>query len=313
MRKDQQLAASTFFVKDLALKLGFEFCGVAKAEPLYEDAKRLEEWLHKGYHGKMGYMERNFDLRIDPTKLVPGSKSVIILMLNYYTDVRQDNEDAKISKYAFGQDYHEVIRDKLNVFLERLREQFGAIDGRGFVDSAPVLERTWAQKTGLGWMGKNGNLINKQVGSFYFLATLITDLELETDNPFTKDFCGTCTKCIDACPTNAIKSPMVIDGSSCISYLTIELKDELLPQTFKGKMDSWMFGCDVCQDVCPWNRFSKPNNISEFTPNETVIKFSLKDWQDLEEQTFKTLLKHSPIKRTKWKGVQRNVNFLLEE
>lgn len=313
MQKDITIQSRTHFVKNLASELGFEFCGIAQAEPLYEDAKRLEQWLQKGFHGKMAYMERNFDLRIDPTKLVPGSKSVITLMLNYYTDVRQVNEDAKVSKYAFGQDYHDVIRRKLNVFLERLREQFGAIDGRGFVDSAPVLERAWAQKTGLGWIGKNGNLINKQAGSFYFLATLITDLDLLPDNPFAKDFCGTCTKCIDACPTNAIKSPTVIDGSSCISYLTIELKDELLPQIYKGKMDAWMFGCDVCQDVCPWNRFAKPNTIPEFEPNDTVIKFSLKDWRDLEEQTFNTLLKHSPIKRTKWKGVQRNVQFLLEE
>ena len=312
MQKDILIQSRTHFVKNLASKLGFEFCGIAQAAPLYEDAKRLEQWLQKGFHGKMAYMERNFDLRIDPTKLVPGSKSVITLMLNYYSDAAPASSEAKVSKYAYGNDYHDVIREKLNVFLATLRHEVGDIDGRGFVDSAPVLERTWAQKTGLGWIGKNGNLINKQAGSFYFLATLITDLELTADSPFAKDYCGTCTKCLDACPTGAIKSPTVVDGAACISYLTIELKDEFLPEQFKGKMDNWMFGCDVCQDVCPWNRFAKPNTIPEFEPNEAVIRFSIKDWQDLEEQTFKTLFKHSPIKRTKWKGVQRNVNFLME-
>lgn len=258
----------------------------------------------------MGYMERNFDLRIDPTRLVPGAKSVITLLLNYYPEVQQQPQAPKIAKYAFGFDYHDVIRAKMNEFLFELRNEIGDIDGRGFVDSAPVLERSWAVKSGLGWIGKNGNLINKQNGSFFFIATLITDLELVADDAFAKDFCGSCRRCIDACPTEAIKDATVIDGSKCISYLTIELKDEIIAPEFRNKMEGWMFGCDICQDVCPWNRFSKPHHTTEFQPIPSLLNLSTADWEEMDEITFKALLKHSPIKRSKWKGIQRNVNFL---
>jgi epoxyqueuosine reductase len=277
---------------------------------LDEDAMRLEAWLNKGFHGKMGYMERNFDLRVDPTKLVPGAKSVITLLLNYYPEEKQNPDTPKIAKYAFGMDYHDVIRAKMNEFLFELRNEIGAIEGRGFVDSAPVLERSWAVKSGLGWVGKNGNLINKQNGSFFFIATLITDLELIADDPFARDFCGSCTRCIDACPTEAIGNNAVIDGSKCISYLTIELKDELIAPEFKNKMEGWMFGCDICQDVCPWNRFSKPNHTEAFLPIPELLNLNTAEWEEMDESTFKTLLRNSPIKRSKWKGIQRNLKFL---
>jgi epoxyqueuosine reductase len=254
--KDKQ----TILVKQLATELGFDFCGIAKATKLDEDARRLESWLNKGMQGSMHYMERYFDLRIDPGKLVPGAKSVITLLLNYFPNEKQHNDALKISKYAYGKDYHEVIREKLNKYIENLKSGIGDFHGRGFVDSAPVLERTWAQRSGLGWVAKNGNLINKQMGSFFFIATLITDLDLQPDEPFAKDYCGTCSRCIDACPTDAILPGKVVDGSKCISYFTIELKDMLIPTEMKGKFENWMFGCDICQDVCPWNRFSKPTN-----------------------------------------------------
>jgi epoxyqueuosine reductase len=241
----------TTLIKTLAANYGFDYCGIAKAQLLNEDARRLEAWLSKGLHGNMQYMENHFDLRIDPSKLVPGAKSVITLLLNYFPEKQQSESAPKISKYAFGDDYHEVIKRKLKLFLQEINEQIGEVHGRGFVDSAPVLERAWAQKAGIGWIGKNGNLINKQSGSFFFIATLIVDLELKYDNAFVKDYCGTCTKCIDECPTDAILPDKVIDGSKCISYFTIELKDALIPDTQKGKFDNWMFGCDVCQDVCP--------------------------------------------------------------
>lgn len=255
-------------------------------------------------------MERNFDLRVDPSKLVPGAKSVITLLLNYYPEEKQNPVAPKIAKYAFGMDYHDVIRAKMNEFLFELRKETGNIDGRGFVDSAPVLERSWAVKSGLGWVGKNGNLINKQNGSFFFIATLITDLELEPDDPFAKDFCGSCTRCIDACPTEAIGANNVINGSKCISYLTIELKDELIAPEFKDKMEGWMFGCDICQDVCPWNRFSKPHHTEAFLPIPELLNLNTAEWEAMDESTFKTLLKNSPIKRSKWKGIQRNLKFL---
>lgn len=258
----------------------------------------------------MGYMERNFDLRVDPSLLVPGAQSVITLLLNYYPEESQVADAPKISKYAYGADYHEVIRKKLNEFLYELRANIGEVNGRGFVDSAPVLERAWAKRSGIGWVGKNANLITKQSGSFFFIATLITDLKLEYDDPFARDFCGTCTKCLDACPTEAILAPAIVDGSKCISYLTIELKDELIAPEFAGKMDNWMFGCDVCQDVCPWNRFSKPHQQESFKPIDAVLNFTSGDWEALNEDYFKQLLKHSPIKRSKWKGIQRNVAFL---
>ena len=261
-------------------------------------------------HGTMKYMENYFDLRVDPTKLVPGAKSVITLMLNYFPNDHQNVQAPKISKYAYGNDYHEVIRAKLNEFLFIVREKLGDVQGRGFVDSAPVMERAWAQKSGLGWVGKNGNLISKQSGSFFFLATLITDLELEYDDPYAKDFCGSCTKCIDACPTNAILPNKVIDGSRCISYFTIELKEMIIPEEVSGKFDNWMFGCDVCQDVCPWNRFSKPNNEDNFTPIPEVLNLTSNEWEAITEDSFRKIFKKSPLKRSKFTGIQRNLKLI---
>jgi epoxyqueuosine reductase len=300
----------TYFVKHTATQLGFDHCGIAQAAFLNEDARRLETWLQKGMHGEMNYMQNHFDLRVDPQKLVPGAKSVITLLLNYFPAEQQHHTGVKISKYAYGNDYHDVIRGKLNSFLKMLREKLGDFAGRGFVDSAPVLERAWAQKSGLGFIGKNGNLINKQSGSFYFISTLITDLELVADDPLVKDYCGTCTRCIDACPTDAILPGKVVDGSKCISYFTIELKDALIPGEMKGKFDDWLFGCDTCQDVCPWNRFSKPHNNAALKPLPELMHFSEKDWEELTEEKFKIIFKDSPIKRTKFKGIQRNLSFL---
>lgn len=298
-----------YFIFQQAIALGFSHCGFAKAEPLYEDAKRLEKWLQNNRHGKMQYMENYFDLRIDPSKLVPGAKTVITLLLNYYTSETQ-TADYKISKYAYGMDYHEVIRKKLNTFLKIIEQNIGTINGRGFVDSAPLLERTWAAKSGLGWVGKNGNLINKQNGSFFFIATLITDVEIEADNIIVKDYCGTCTKCIDACPTEAILPNKEIDGSKCISYYTIELKDALIENNQKGKFDNWMFGCDTCQDVCPWNRFAKQHNEDAFKPINEILNYSNTDWEALTQEQFNKIFKESPIKRTKYSGLMRNIKFL---
>jgi epoxyqueuosine reductase len=297
-------------IKRFAKQLGFDYCGIAKAVQLDDDARRLESWLKKGYNGSMQYMENNFELRIDPTKLVPGAKSVITLLLNYFPEEQQSSAAPKISKYAFGKDYHEVIRSKLKLLLELIKKDIGDITGRGFVDSAPVLERSWAQKSGLGWVGKNGNLINKQAGSFFFIATLITDLDLEYDDAFVKDYCGTCTKCIDHCPTEAILPDKVIDGSKCISYFTIELKDALIPGSMKGKFDNWMFGCDTCQDVCPWNRFSKPTTEINFTPLPEILNFTSNDWEALTEESFKIIFKNSPLKRSKFEGIKRNLKFI---
>lgn len=300
----------TSFIKSTAVDLGFNYCGISRAEKLDAEAKYLEEWLNKGYHGTMKYMENYFDLRTDPTKLVPGAKSVITLLLNYFPEEFQEEGVPKISKYAYGFDYHEVIKAKLKSFLQILRENIGEINGRGFTDSAPVLERSWAERSGLGWVGKNGNLITKENGSFFFIATLITDLELEADNPFIKDYCGTCTKCIDACPTDAILPDKVIDGSKCISYFTIELKDMLIPEKMKGQFENNLFGCDICQDVCPWNRFSKPNTTPEFTPINEVLHFNENDWEELTEESFKIIFRKSPIKRSKFEGIRRNLKFL---
>ena len=303
---------NTQFIKSFAKTLGFDFCGIAKATRLDEDAQRLESWLNKGLHGKMKYMENYFDLRIDPTKLVPGAKSVITLLLNYFPSEQQRKDVPQVSKYAYGKDYHEVIREKLKVFLQMIKENIGDVHGRGFADSAPVLEKTWAQKSGLGWIAKNGNLITKQYGSFFFIATLIVDLELEYDDPFTKDFCGTCTMCIDVCPTNAILDDKVIDGSKCISYFTIELKDMLIPDKMKGQFANKMFGCDICQDVCPWNRFSKPTKEVAFTPLPQILNFTTMDWEDLTEESFKIIFKDSPLKRSKYEGIKRNLKFISE-
>jgi len=297
-------------ISEKAQACGFQFCGFAKAKPLDEDARRLEQWLSKGMHGGMSYMERYFDLRVDPTKLVPGARSVVTLMMNYFPAVEQPADRPRISKYAYGHDYHEIIKEKLHQLLDALKNEIGNINGRGFVDSAPVLERSWAVQSGLGWVGKNGNLITKQSGSFFFIATLITDLDLEPDAPFAKDYCGTCTACIDHCPTEAILPNKTVDGSRCISYFTIELKDALIPESFQEKFDNWMFGCDTCQDVCPWNRFSKPHQIKELNPLPEILDLTLQEWETMSEEKFKEIFKNSPLKRAKYKGIQRNLSFL---
>jgi epoxyqueuosine reductase len=307
----------TTFVKKTATQFGFDYCGIAKATFLNEDAKRLETWLQKGFNGSMNYMNNYFDLRTNPQKLVPNAKTVITLLKNYYPEQSQNSTSniqndtiPKVSKYAYGKDYHEVIKQQLNEFYFILKQEMGNFNGRGFVDSAPVLERAWAVKSGLGWVGKNGNLITQKSGSFFFIATLIIDVEMEYDNPFVKDYCGTCTKCIDSCPTSAILPNKVVDGSKCISYFTIELKDALIPEAMKGKFDNWMFGCDVCQDVCPWNRFSKPHNELAFTPIPEILNFTTAQWEDLTEEQFKTIFKNSPLKRTKFSGIKRNLKFI---
>jgi len=290
--------------------LGFDHCGIAKARKLDDDARRLESWLQKGMHASMTYMENHFDLRVDPTKLVPGAKSVITLLLNYTPALPFPDKEVKIARYALGKDYHEVIRGKLNTLLHLMEENIGKVHGRGFVDSAPVLERSWAQLSGAGWIGKNGNLLTRSGGSFFFIATLITDLELEYDDPFVKDYCGTCTRCIDACPTEAISPGKVVDGSKCISYFTIELKEMMIPAEMEGKFSNWMFGCDTCQDVCPWNRFSSPTTVPEFQPLPEVLNFSTRDWESLTETSFNKIFRDSPLKRSKYKGIKRNLAFL---
>jgi len=300
----------TQFIKSSAAQLGFHYCGIAKAVQLEDDARRLEDWLQQGLQGNMQYMENYFDLRTDPRKLVPGARSVITLLLNYFPAEQQQASAPKISKYAYGKDYHDVIRDKLNQFIHLIKQNIGDIQGRGFVDSAPVLERSWAVRSGAGWIGKNGNLITKHQGSYFFIATLITDLNLMYDDAFAKDYCGTCTKCIEACPTDAIKENKVIDGSRCVSYFTIELKDELIPGEMKNKFEHWMFGCDICQDVCPWNRFSKPTPEAAFQPIPEILNLSTAEWENMTEEAFKKIFKTSPLKRSKYKGIQRNLQFI---
>jgi epoxyqueuosine reductase len=300
----------TQLIKAEAKRLGFLSCGISKAGFLEEEAPRLEKWLNQNMHGEMQYMENHFDKRLDPTKLVEGSKSVISLLLNYFPSEQQNPDSYKISKYAYGMDYHYVIKDKLKNLLHFIQEEIGEVHGRAFVDSAPVLDKAWAAKSGLGWIGKNSNLLTQQVGSFYFVAELIVDLELEYDTPVT-DHCGTCTACIDACPTEAIVQPYVVDGSKCISYLTIELKNEI-PSEFEGKLDDWMFGCDVCQDVCPWNRFSKSHREPLFDPNPELLSFTKKDWEEITEDVFKKVFQKSAVKRTKLSGLRRNIDFLKE-
>ncbi len=302
----------SLLVKSFAEQLGFDSCGIARAVPLDADARRLESWLAKGYQGSMQYMENHFELRVNPSLLVPGARSVITLLLNYFPARQQQPGSYKIAKYAYGKDYHDVIRAKLNEFLHLIRTNIGDINGRGFVDSAPVLERSWATRSGLGWVGKNGNLITKEAGSFFFIATLITDLELVYDDPFAKDYCGSCTRCIDACPTGAILEDKVVDGSKCISYFTIELKEMLIPDAMKGKFDNWIFGCDTCQDVCPWNRFSKPATEPAFALLPEILNLSNAAWEELSEESFATIFRHSPIKRSKFRGLQRNLTFLQE-
>ena len=299
------------FVKSTATLHGFDFCGIAKAEFLNDDAKKLENWLSKNYQAGMQYMENHFDKRVNPQLLVPGAKSVITVLKNYYP-ANESSNTIKISKYAYGKDYHLVIKDSLKKFYTDLQQQLGSFNARGFVDSAPVLERSWAVKSGLGWVGKNGNFITKQQGSFFFIATLIVDIELEYDNEFVKDYCGTCTKCIDECPTEAILPNKVIDANKCISYHTIELKDAFINNGLKGKFDNWMFGCDTCQDVCPWNRFSKPNREQAFDPKTEIFDFNANDWLQLTQESFATIFKDSPLKRTKLQGIQRNISFLMD-
>ncbi|WP_164973665.1 tRNA epoxyqueuosine(34) reductase QueG [Flavobacterium sp. YO64] len=296
------------FIKSEAKRLGFISCGISKAGFLEQEAPRLEKYLKNNYNGQMAYMENHFDKRLDPTLLVDDAKSVVSLLLNYYPSEVQNEESFKISKYAYGQDYHFVIKEKLKEFLHSIQENIGEVSGRAFVDSAPVLDKAWAAKSGLGWIGKNSNLITQKVGSFYFIAELILDLELEYDHAVT-DHCGSCTACIDACPTQAIVAPYVVDGSKCISYYTIELKENM-PHEMKGKFDEWMFGCDTCQDVCPWNRFSKPHSEPLFNPNPELLSFSKKEWLEITEETFRLVFKNSPIKRTKFDGLKRNINFL---
>jgi epoxyqueuosine reductase len=298
----------TRLVKAEAKRLGFDFCGISKAEFLEEEAPRLENWLNKNMHGQMDYMANHFDKRLDPRLLVDGAKSVISLLFNYYPEQEQRTDAPKISKYAYGEDYHTVIKNKLKEFLNTLEEKVGKINGRVFTDSAPVLDKAWAKKSGLGWIGKNSNLINKDQGSFFFIAELIVDLELEYDGPIA-DYCGTCTKCIDACPTEAIVAPYVVDGSKCISYLTIELKENI-PSEFKNKMDNWAFGCDVCQDVCPWNRFSKPHSEPLFKNTNGLLDYSANEWNEMTEEVFNSVFKKSAVKRTKFKGLKRNLEFI---
>ena len=296
-------------IKTEAKRLGFLSCGISKAEFLEDEAPRLETWLHQNSHGKMQYMENHFDKRLNPTLLVEGAKSIVSLTYNYYTDqTQQDINAPKISKYAYGVDYHYVIRNKLNELLEFIKREIGDVNGRAFVDSGPILEKAWAKKSGLGWIGKNSNLLTQRVGSFYFISELIIDLDLEVDHVVT-DHCGSCTACIDACPTEAITEPYKVDGSKCISYFTIELKDNI-PSELKGKFNDWMFGCDICQDVCPWNRFSKEHNEPLFNPKPELLSMSKKDWEEITQDTFKKVFKESAVKRTKYKGLVRNIKFL---
>lgn len=298
----------TTFIKAEAKRLGFLSCGISKAGFLEEEAPRLEAWLNANHNGQMWYMENNFDKRLNPTLLVDGAKSVVSLLLNYYPEQTQDDNTFKISKYAYGQDYHFVIKEKLKELLFSIQEEIGEVGGRAFVDSAPVLDKAWASKSGLGWIGKNSNLLSKQVGSFFFIAELIIDLDLEYDHAVT-NHCGSCTACIDACPTQAIIQPYVVDGSKCISYFTIELKDNL-PNEMKGKFDEWAFGCDICQDVCPWNRFSKPHSEPLFNPHPDLLSLTKKDWEEITEDTFRAVFKNSALKRTKFEGLKRNIDFL---
>lgn len=299
---------NTQVVKQEAKRLGFDFCGVSKATFLEEEAPRLEKWLNNNMQGKMDYMANHFDKRLDPRLLVDGAKSVISLLFNYYPEQKQRTDAPKISKYAYGDDYHIVIKNKLKEFINTLEEKIGKINGRVFTDSAPVLDKAWAKKSGLGWIGKNSNLINKEQGSFFFIAELIVDLELEYDGPI-DDYCGTCTKCIDACPTDAIVAPYIVDGSKCISYLTIELKENI-PSEFKGKMDNWAFGCDICQDVCPWNRFSKTHSEPLFKNTNGLLNYSADEWHEMTEEVFNSVFKNSAVKRTKFKGLKRNLEFI---
>ncbi|WP_247235375.1 tRNA epoxyqueuosine(34) reductase QueG [Telluribacter sp. SYSU D00476] len=298
------------FLKAKAIELGFDFCGISKAGFLEEEAPRLEEWLARNYHGQMAWMANHFDKRLDPRKLVDGARSVVTVLLNYYPEQPlPDTDDTyKISKYAYGTDYHYVLKDKLKALLDALREEVGEVGGRAFVDSAPVMDKAWAARSGLGWIGKHTNLLNRDLGSFFFIGELILDVDLAPDGPI-KDYCGTCTRCVDACPTDAIVEPYVVDGSKCISYFTIELK-EAIPDEVRGKFGNWVFGCDICQDVCPWNRFARPHQTSEFTPPAQLAELTSKDWEEITEEVFREVFRRSPLKRTKLEGLKRNITFV---
>lgn len=301
----------TRWIREEAKRLGFSFVGISRAEHMDEEARRLEAWLNKGMHGQMSYMARHFDKRTDPRKLVPGARSVISLMYNYYTEKEQNPSAPKISKYAYGKDYHFVLKDKLKRLFHFIDEKIGQVEGRVFVDSAPVLERDWARRSGLGWMGKNTMLIHPRAGSYFFLAEVILDLELDYDGPI-KDYCGTCRRCIDACPTDAISPEgYILDGSKCISYFTIELR-EAIPEEYRGKFENWMFGCDICQEVCPWNRFSRPHSEPEFEPHPDMLKMDRRDWEEITEEVFREVFRKSAVKRTKYEGMKRNIAFLKE-
>jgi epoxyqueuosine reductase len=301
----------TNFVKATARRLGFSFCGISRAEFLDEEAPKLEEWLNRGYQGKMGYLENFFDKRLDPTLLVPGAKSVVSLLYNYFPKQELGGSTYKIARYAYGEDYHTVVREKLNTFMDELRSAIGDVNGRAFVDSAPVMERAWAKRSGLGWIGKNSLLLNRDAGSYFFLAELIIDLELNYDGPI-KDYCGTCTACMDACPTDAIPEPYVVDGSKCISYFTIELKEEI-PSDVHGKFDNWIFGCDICQEVCPWNRFARPHDEPRFEPPEELRSMTTNDWREITEERFRYVFRNSPLKRAKYQGIKRNLRFVDDQ
>lgn len=305
MKQPEQISR---LIKKTAHELGFAHCGISRAEFMEDEARQLENWLNHGMHGKMHYMENHFDKRVDPTKLVEGAKSVISLLYNYYPNKTQRPDAPKISKYAYGEDYHIVIKDKLKELVFRLQEKIGNFHGRVFVDSAPVLDKAWAKRSGLGWIGKHSNLLNRQMGSFFFIAEIICDLDCLADGPI-KDYCGTCTRCIDACPTDAIVQPYVVDGSKCISYSTIELRDEI-PLEMKGKFENWMFGCDICQDVCPWNRFATPHHEERFNITEPIMNFNTQQWKEMTEEVFNQLFKKSPLKRAGWEGIKRNLDFL---
>ncbi len=308
-----QTTKHTQLIRQKARELGFDYCGVSKAEFLEAEAPRLEQWLNQQKHGQMGYMANHFDKRLDPRLLVEGAKSVVSVLLNYYPEKElfAQPEDYKISKYAYGRDYHFVLKDKLHELVEFVRTEIGEVAGRAFVDSAPVMDKAWAARSGLGWVGKHSNLLNREMGSFFFIGELILDLELDYDGPV-KDYCGTCTRCMDACPTNAIPAPYVVDGSRCISYFTIELKEQI-PADVRGKFENWIFGCDICQDVCPWNRFAKPHQTPDFQPSAQLQDMKKPDWEEITEEVFKVLFKESAVKRTKLAGLQRNVGFLRGE
>ena len=297
-------------IKAKAIELGFDFCGVSRAEFLEEEAPRLETWLNRNHHGQMAWMSNHFDKRLDPRKLMDGAKSVVSLLLNYYPKERlpEDSDSYKLSKYAYGTDYHFVLKDKLKNLLTFIQTDIGEVQGRAFVDSAPVMDKVWAARSGLGWVGKHSNLLNRDMGSFFFIGELILDLDLAPDGPVA-DYCGTCTRCVDACPTDAIIEPYVVNGSKCISYFTIELK-EAIPQEVKGKFENWIFGCDICQDVCPWNRFSKPHRTPEFDLSPELQDFTKSDWEEITEEVFKEVFRRSPVKRTKLEGLKRNIGFL---